>query len=281
MGSLIREYRLFPNGSTFKPTETFNNIADGTSVTLHDPGPIYEAPPAGSSADYCVYSRLFWNVAGTISTSASVNVKVQGTTIATCWYQHGCSPGGGGVAIVTFAFDVDANTEMAGTTPIGSVTPSSLWTSPSNSVTPATSGTVTIDAKDSINGKPFDKWLLFGAGSASSDDVVIPAKQGGFYIAFYKKPKGPGLDLGFLGDLFAEVVPGLDIDWVVDPSPLDRVRLALIASKLAAQSAAQQGAAGLDAGAARKELARVKSEIKGLEARAGALESQINKASKR
>lgn len=280
MGSLVREYRQFPTGNTFKPTETVNNIADGTSITLNDPGPIFEAPPPNSDFDYCVYSRVFWNVGGTITTGASVNVTIKGATTATCWYQHGCSPGGNGVAITTYAFDADANADMAGTTPISSVTPAELWTPGSNSVTPASSGSVTIDARDSISSRDFQQWLLFGAGVPSGgDDVVIPAGAGGFYVAFYKKKTGGGILPGLFEDILLERWPDLEIDWVVDPSPLDRFRIGLIMSQLAAKSATATGSRSpteMDAAEARKELTRVRTELKRLVELEASLQQKVD-----
>ena len=278
MGSLIREYRVFPSGNTFKSTETVNNIADGTSVTLFDAGPFYETPPPNSNYDYCVHTLLFWNVGGAISSGSSANVTIQGTTVVTGWYQYSCSPGGNGPSITTYAFDADANANMAGTTPIGSVTPSGLWTPGSNSVTPPTSGDVTIDAKNSIGASKFVRWLVFGAGTLSSDDVVIPANSGGFYVAIYEQKKARFEFERFFEEL---VKGGLEIDWVVDPSPIDRFRLALIA----AQVASGGGSPGanptqLDAADARKELTRLKAEIKGLKAREKALEKRIDGSSK-
>jgi hypothetical protein len=275
MGSLIREYRQFPSGNTFKPSETVNNIADGTSITLNDPGPIFEAPPANSSFDYCIYSRVFWNANGNITTGSSLTVTVTGVTVATCWYQHGCSPGGDGTSITTYAFDANGNTEMSGTTPISSVNPSNLWVSGSNSVTPSNSGDITIDAKNAISGKNFTQWLLFGAGSVSSDDVIIPPKSGGFYVAIYKAPSGGTLVPGIFEDIFLERWPDLDIDWVVDPSPLDRYRLALIVSQLAARGEQTNPNLAGNAADARKQLARVRAELKRLEAQAADLEKQI------
>lgn len=272
MGSLVREYRQFPSGSTFKPTETINNIADGTTITLHDPGPIYEAPPANSDYDYCVFNRAFWNVAGSIQTSGSVNVTVKGATTATCWYSYGCSPGGVEAAITCYAFDVDGNAEMAGDTPIGSVSPSGLWTDPDKSVMPSDKAPITIDAKNSINGKPFDKWLAFGAGATSGDDIVIPAGGGGFYVALYDQPD---IDVGIhdIGDILQKW-PDFEIDWVVDPSPLDKFRLMLLASQLAAHGGIE-GKGPFGSAEARKELSRVRSQLKQLEARARQLEDTI------
>lgn len=275
MGSLVREYRVFPSGDTFKPTETINNIDEGTTITLHDPGPIYEAPPTDTDYDYCVYNRAFWNIAGTIKTGASVNATIKGVTTATCWYTYGCSPGFGENAITCYAFDVAANVNLAGTTPISSVVPAGLWTAPDNSVMPSTSGSITIDAKDAIGSTPFSKWLLFGTGTASGDDVVIPANGGGFYVAFYAKPKSSPFDFGkFDLDDVLKKWPDLEIDWVVDPSPLDRVRLMLIAAQLQAQGEAAPTFAG-GAGDARKELTRVRAELKRLETRAKQLEEAI------
>ncbi len=285
MGSLVKEYRVFPTGATFKPTETINNVADGTVVSIQDNGPYYETPPANTEYDYCIYSRLFWNAAGAISTSQSVSVTVKGTTVVTGWYSHGCSPGGDGTSITTYAFDVDANVELSGTSPIGSVVPSSLWTTGSSSVTPASSGSVTIDAKDSIGARDFVKWLVFGAGSLSSDDVIIPAKQGGFYVAFYKKPKSPGIDVGILKHLFDLAEVGiLDVS-PVDPGPEDLFRLALVAAQLQAKLAGAPVVAGASVVAggtadARQSLARVKSEIKRLQAEEQALSKKISGSTK-
>jgi hypothetical protein len=274
MGSLVKEYRVFPTGETFKPTETVNNITNGTSVTISDPGPFYEAPPEESEYDYCLYSRVFWNAAGSIKSGGSVNVTIQGNTVVTCWYQHGCSPGGGGNAITTFAFDVAQNSVMAGVTPIGSVTPGGLWTSPATSVTPSNQ-IITIDAKDTIGSIPFSKWMAFGSGSPAGDDVIIPAGGGGFYIAFYMVPKndGPGYQLGDLLEWF-EKIPDFDFDEVVDPSPLDKLRFAVLMAKMA-QSTSPAMAGGQDSAAARQALARVRSELKRLEAREKALSAQV------
>ena len=272
MGSLVKEYRVFPTGDTFKPTETVNNVAEGTSVTVSDNGPFYEAPPVDSGYDYCIYSRLFWNAAGKISSSQSVTATIKGVTVVTCWYQHGCSPGGTGTSISTYAFDVAANAAMAGITPISSVTPSSLWTSPSTTVTVPTSGNAVIDARDSISGKNFNEWLVFGAGSVAADKLTIPSKSGGFYIAFYAAPKSSFNFGDLFGDL-VEQVPGLDIDWVVDPSPIDAFRLALVAAQFAQKSSAanvSQGVAGM-----RKELTRVRAEISRLESTEKALEKKV------
>ncbi len=274
MGSLIKEYRVFPTGDTFKATETINNIADGTSVTVNDPGPFYEAPPANSGLDYCVYTRLFWNAAGAIGSAASVNVTVKGSTTVTCWYQHGCSPGGGGTTITTYAFDVDANAVMAGVTPIGSVTPGGLWNSPSTTVTVSNSATIAIDAKDSIGAEPFTKWMVFGSGSPSGDDVVIPPGGGGFYIAFYQVPKPGGFTFDWSDLLdWMEKVPDFDFDEVVDPSPLDKLRLALLAAKLSKAGTPIAGAKGV--ASTRQELTRVRAELKRLAAREKSLTSQV------
>jgi hypothetical protein len=272
MGSLVKEYRVFPTGDTFKQTETVNNIAEGTSVTVSDNGPFYEAPPVDSGFDYCIYSRLFWNAAGKISSSQSVTATIKGVTVVTCWYQHGCSPGGIGTSISTYAFDVANNSAMAGVTPISSVTPAALWTSPSTSVTVPTSGTAVIDAKDSITGKNFTQWLVFGAGTLAADKITIPANSGGFYIAFYAAPKH-SFDFGDLLGGLVEEVPGLDIDWVVDPSPIDRFRLALVAAQFAQRAAGSPVAQGV--ATVRKELTRVKAEISRLESAEKELEKQV------
>lgn len=273
MGSLVKEYRVFPTGDTFKSTETVNNITEGTTVTVADNGPFYEAPPVDSGLDYCIYSRLFWNAAGAIKSSQSVTVTIKGATVVTCWYQHGCSPGGVGTSISTYAFDVVANASMAGVTPISSVTPAALWTSPSTTVTVPASGNAVIDAKDSISSKDFKQWMVFGAGTVAADKLTIPAKSGGFYIAFYAAPKQAPFDFGDLFGELVEQVPGLDIDWVVDPSPIDRFRLALVVAQLAQRTAGgpvAQGVAGM-----RKELTRVRAEISRLESTEKSLEKQV------
>lgn len=273
MGSLVKEYRVFPTGDTFKSTETVNNITEGTTVTVADNGPFYEAPPVDSGLDYCIYSRLFWNAAGAIKSSQSVTVTIKGATVVTCWYQHGCSPGGVGTSISTYAFDVVANASMAGVTPISSVTPAALWTSPSTTVTVPASGNAVIDAKDSISSKDFKQWMVFGAGTVAADKLTIPSKSGGFYIAFYAAPKQAPFDFGDLFGELVEQVPGLDIDWVVDPSPIDRFRLALVMAQFAQRTAGgpvAQGVAGM-----RKELTRVRAEISRLESTEKSLEKQV------
>jgi hypothetical protein len=276
MGSLVKEYRVFPTGDTFKPTETVNNIQNGTSVTVNDPGPFYEAPPQGSEADFCVYTRVFWNAGGEIKSGSSVNVTVQGNTVVTCWYQHGCSPGGGGNAITTFAFDVAQNQVLNGVTPIGSVTPASQWTPPSTSVTPSNQ-TITIDAKDTLSSTPFSKWMAFGSGAPTGDDMVIPPNGGGFYIAFYQVPKGGGgkWELGDIFDELFENVPDFDFDEVVDPSPLDKLRLAILVAKLNQQKAATPAASAGDSGQLQAQLARIRAELKRLEAREKSLSQQV------
>ena len=276
MGSLVKEYRVFPTGETFKPTETVNNISNGTSVTVNDPGPFYEAPAQGSEADFCVYTRVFWNAAGEIKSGSSVNVTVQNNTVVTCWYQHGCSPGGGGNAIATFAFDVALNQVLTGVTPIGSVTPASQWTPPSTMVTPSSTQTITIDAKDTLSSTPFSKWMAFGSGAPTGDDMVIPPNGGGFYIAFYQTPKSDGgkWDLGDILDMFEEV-PSFDFDEVVDPSPLDKLRLAILVAKLQQQKATAPAAAAPDSGHVQQQLARIRAELKRLEAREKSLSAQV------
>lgn len=276
MGSLVKEYRVFPTGDTFKPTETVNNISNGTSVTVNDPGPFYEAPPQGSEADFCVYTRVFWNAAGSIKSGSSVNVTIKDNTVVTCWYQHGCSPGGIGVSISTYAFDVAANAVMNGVTPIGSVTPASQWTSPSTTVTPSTNQTITIDAKDTLSSTPFSKWMAFGSGAPTGDDMVIPPNGGGFYIAFYQTPKSDGgkWGIGDILDMFEEL-PSFDFDEVVDPSPLDRLRLAILVAKLSQQKATAPMAGGQESAHAQQQLARIRAEMKRLEAREKSLSAQV------
>ncbi len=290
MGSLVREYRHFPTGDTFKTTETVNNITDDTSVILSNTGPFYQMPPPGSDFDYCVYSLAFWNVGGKVSVAESVNVTIKGTTVVTGWYTHSCYPGGETTPTIrTYAFDADANADMSGTTPIEGVTPPESWTPGSNSVTPSTQDTITIDAKNSVDGKGFKRWLVFGAGTPSNDDVIIPPDGSGFYVAIYKEDEWtPKVILPFLvkwwerwqEELHESEIPGGrppgPTPW--DPVTTDIVRLKHVASLLSARGELlRTDPAVLDAAEARKELTRVNAEIKRLEAAKKTLKGRIDK----
>lgn len=282
MGTLVKEYRVFPTGATFRPTETINNVADGTGVAIADNGPYYEAPPAGSEFDYCTYGLVFWTVNGAAHTGPSVNVTVSGTTTVTGWYTHACHPGGGGTAIQTYAFSAAGNEVLTGVTPLAAVTPSALWTPGSTSVSVSEAGSVVLDAKAAIGGEGFDRWLAFGAGSIAADKVTIPELGGGFYVAFFKKAVSgvvPGL-LDHLKDVWPELerIPDKFIDPVTDPSPVDLVRLGAILRELRAREAADP--AKLSSAEARRALTQVRAELKRLEGVEKDLQSRVGKKGK-
>jgi hypothetical protein len=147
----------------------------GWSDTLTAPGYVYQ-PAASPGTSAWVYGFMFWDVDATVITSNAAQFYVPttgGDFNATAWYERtcaagsSCSGGGGTPAVSTWAFSLTHDKVIPGT-PITSVTPGSAWTSPSQSVSTATTA-ASIDA--------FPYWV--GAhGSNTPPSAAAPNYKG-------------------------------------------------------------------------------------------------------
>jgi hypothetical protein len=186
-GKVLVRYKLFPGGGELLPLVKVTGSFSTTAATL--PGK---------------YLFLFWNKNGAPQTDAAVSdTPSAGTTdFVTAWYEKkggGNTPCDPNCAVATWAFDSTNDHVMKGVTPVGSVLPSGLWTSPSTSVSTMTSSpSVTITSRATISppfpADTFQMWIapgLMTSGGAVTASPKIDAEAIGFYKTLPRKPPLP------------------------------------------------------------------------------------------
>lgn len=186
-GKVVITYKPFPTGSPqLLPDETvFGPVWVTAPDHIHK---IVKKKPI-------TYEFLFWDVGGSSGTSRKVAVAPHGKdTFATAWYLQ---TGGGGsctpnCSVTTWAFSLNKDMVISGVTPISSVTPPGLWTSPSTTVsTMTTSPSVMITARASLPPlvplPTFVQWLE----PATSFTLTVSADTDGYGIALYRSVMPP------------------------------------------------------------------------------------------
>jgi hypothetical protein len=194
-GTWTVQYKLFPDGSQGalpNPLVTKGKFTTIAKRTL--PGP-----------PKVTYEFLFWNVNGVSTTSNLTERKLSepappaGKNNATAWY---LATGGGGkcapnCSVATWAFSENQNAVIANTTPVASVSPSSLWSTPSTSVSTETSSpSVTIMARASLGVSPkfsplFQRWQELPKTKIAGSSLTVPADTSAEAIAFYRQLAAP------------------------------------------------------------------------------------------
>ena len=201
--------KLFPTGTPVTGGVSGVILAlRGSSVTLKAPQYLYQpaTPPATSPT---VYEFMFWDVHTTLIATerAKFTVPSSGPVLATAWYLPVCvtsSCGGGSSAVTTWAFSL-TNYKVLPDTPVGLVTPTSAWTTPSTSVSTATAVDITaqsyLGTETSTSGTVFSSWFVFGGAKTvtiSGLDLNVPAGESPYAIAFYYQyTHSPIICIGF------------------------------------------------------------------------------------
>ncbi len=201
--------KLFPTGTPVPGGVSGVILAlRGSSVTLKAPQYLYQpaTPPATSPT---VYEFMFWDVHTTLIATerAKFTVPSSGPVLATAWYLPVCvtsSCGGGSSAVTTWAFSL-TNYKVLPDTPVGLVTPTSAWTTPSTSVSTATAVDITaqsyLGTETSTSGTVFSSWFVFGGAKTvtiSGLDLNVPAGESPYAIAFYYQyTHSPIICIGF------------------------------------------------------------------------------------
>ena len=201
--------KLFPTGTPVPGGVSGVILAlRGSSVTLKAPRYLYQpaTPPATSPT---VYEFMFWDVHTTLIATerAKFTVPSSGPVLATAWYLPVCvtsSCGGGSSAVTTWAFSL-TNYKVLPDTPVGLVTPTSAWTTPSTSVSTATAVDITaqsyLGTETSTSGTVFSSWFVFGGAKTvtiSGLDLNVPAGESPYAIAFYYQyTHSPIICIGF------------------------------------------------------------------------------------
>lgn len=172
------KYRLFPSGKALLPKLTVGSPVKTTAAKdLYGP----------ASAEY---GFIFWNKNGALQAGRKVDVT---SGDATAWYY----PIGGGPCptgqtcnvVQTWKFSLPADKVVSGT-PIGSVTPPGLWTSPETSFSTTTSAASSITVT-AANGTAhhlagFVDWLqLFATTAKPGLSFSVPAGGSAYAIGFY------------------------------------------------------------------------------------------------
>jgi hypothetical protein len=184
------KYKVFPAGTELLPA---TSVAGKFKTTA--PANVYGSSPSGA---LLTYEFLFWNVnGGTPQTSRKASDSSSGTgRFATAWYLQ--TGGGGGCkpncAVATWAFSTTKDAVIANTTPVASVSPSGLWTSPSTTVsTMTTSSNVTVTALASLGASVskysqktiFESWLELPGTPESGKSFSVGADTAPEAVAFY------------------------------------------------------------------------------------------------
>jgi hypothetical protein len=185
-GTVTVRYKVFPGGAQLLPPEVVKgSVTDTAKTTLY------------GKKSGVTYQFLFWNVNGVPQTNAKMTdaPKAGATDFATAWYEKQgvggkCAPS---CAVATWAFSSTDDHVMKGVTPVKSVSPSGLWTSPSTSVSTMTSSpSVVITARPSIMppypGVTFQMWI---GPMPSGSTVTASANTDAEAIGFYKSPPRP------------------------------------------------------------------------------------------
>jgi hypothetical protein len=194
----------FPSGGVISAgTSGTVPVTPGSTVDLTTPATL---PDSADAQDQ--YQFMFWDVDGTISTTAttSFTAPTAGTTFdAYAWYRltgpstctGSCPP-----ELATWAFSAPENELLSGT-PIQSAT--SGWTAGSQYVLTADAPSVTAlshfappgtPLKEQLLYPPFIKWQsFFGTGVTTSGvggiTLNVPANQSPWAIAFYGAGSNP------------------------------------------------------------------------------------------
>jgi hypothetical protein len=188
----------FPSGGAITSgTSGSVPVTPGSTVTLTTPATL---PDAADSLDQ--FQFMFWDVDGTVSTTASTSftAPVAGTTFdAYAWYRltgPGTCTGSCPPTLTTWAFSAPENEVLSGT-PIQSAT--SGWTAGSQDVLTADAPSVTAlrnfappgtPLKEQLLYPPFIQWVsFFGTGVTRSgvDGITlnVPANESPWAIAVY------------------------------------------------------------------------------------------------
>jgi hypothetical protein len=188
-GKVTIKYRIFPGGGNLLPSEVVTgSVTDTAKASL--PG----------TKPGVTYQFLFWNVDGDLNTNRKMSYTPPSgqPNFATAWYlkESGGGPACTTCAVGTWAFSLTDDKVMTGVTPIGSVSPSGLWTSPSTSASTMTSSpNVTVTARSSISppypAATFQSWLELVNTPISGSSFTVPAKTDAEAIGFYKSPPRP------------------------------------------------------------------------------------------
>ncbi len=164
-GRITVKYKKFPDGTELPGVPPV--IVTGS--TIQDASE-YKYWVDGSNTTH-KYEFLWWNANGTLEFNRKVgdNSTAGSNTFLTAWY---IEKGGGGdcapnCSVATWAFSITEDEVVTDTTPIASVSPPGLWTTPSTSVsTTTTSSSIVITARDTIPVPPktvppekFQYWL--------------------------------------------------------------------------------------------------------------------------
>lgn len=193
--------KLFPTGAAV--TDGVSGtipVTRGSSFTLTAPQYLYNS--ATAPALPTVYQFMFWDVNATLikTEKAKFTAPAAGGVIATAWYLPICvtpSCGSGPTAVTTWSFSLTTYKVLSGT-PIDAVAPASAWTSPSTSVSTATSveiaASLFFGPYTASSGKAFVSWFVFGGASTvtiSGPDLTVPAGESPYAIAFYRQYTHP------------------------------------------------------------------------------------------
>lgn len=231
MPNIHRTNRQFPDGAQIGAIDE-NIPATAGSPTTFSTDLDFFLPNPGDPAHPLHYRFLFWNVCGTIGNDVhhGNGTVPPSDTVATAWYVP-VGTGDGGAAIVTYAFWVEHDSVVSDT-PIQSVNPAAAWAGGNNTVVSSTagSGARVITARNTvplITNANFDHWFPLGTGSAAAAVLTVAQGASTWALALYQHHDGGGVRKPGGGGV--TTVPG-PIS-LVDPSPLDRSRLADILTK--------------------------------------------------
>ena len=234
MPTVTIENRRFPSNTTIGPAGMYS-LVDGSSNTFAADQYVTVPDPANPGS-FQTYVFLFWNILGGVHSSNTVPVGDVGHNAftAAAWYLLTGGGGDGVPHVSASAFSVGQNQVLAAT-PIDSVTPPGAWAGGNAKTVDTTGAAVVIDAENTMGAEGFDRWMVFGAGSAAGDDLSVPQNGYAIAIASYKEATGstvplPGLEIREVLDIFDRIRRHVG-DWVSDPAPMDLARVLSRASR--------------------------------------------------
>jgi hypothetical protein len=193
-GQLTVKWVEFPKGNSLVLSETVGSLKMTADEHLYQKG---EGP---NNNTLLTYEFLYWNKGGTIQTDRTIDDNPgDSDTFATAWYLE---TGGGQCAPncfgTTWAFSSNDDGLIAGT-PIGSVSPSGLWTTPSTTFSTNASSIIMVDALNRLGPDPnkfpspvFQSWLVLSGKPpikpSTSQSFTVTPNTAPDAIAFYLSP---------------------------------------------------------------------------------------------
>jgi hypothetical protein len=172
---MYERYRVMPGGASVPVSgSTISSLAPGHRDTLMAPDSIPGTAPSTA------YAFLFWDIAGHLYLRPRATFVAPSAPVfaATAWYEFTGPGGPGPTAVTAYGFSLPKDAFLP-SSPIASVTPSSAWAAPSNSVSTTTA--VTITAVDPLE---FVQWLAPDA-TATGAQLAAGAGVSTLAIAFY------------------------------------------------------------------------------------------------